>query len=71
MSSKVVNNTKDINDTKDNKNKITDDDLDFFRQNIKYYFTGVIMTIFVILLLIYFRNEDDISDTYQQIFCKN
>ena len=49
---------------------LTDKDLDFFKQNIKFYFTGVVLTILIILIMIYFRNEEDFSKTYDNIFCK-
>lgn len=60
-----------IMDTDQKKDILTGDDLTFYKQNIKYYFTGVILTILVFLILIYYRNNETISDNYQSIFCEN
>ena len=51
--------------------KLTDKDLEFYKKNIKYYFTGVILTFLIMLILIYFRKNDTIADNYQSIFCEN
>ena len=50
--------------------KLTDKDLEFYKKNIKYYFTGVILTFLIMLILIYFRKNDTIADNYQSIFLR-
>ena len=57
---------KNINDS-----VLTDDDLTFFKQNIKFYFTGVVLTILIILVMVYFRkNENIIFILYNYILAR-
>jgi len=46
-------------------------DIQIYKDNVKFFFTGFFITIIIILILIIFRNEDLISDGYQKIFCSN
>ena len=52
-------------------NEVQKDYIQIYEDNVKFFFSGFFLTVIIIFILIIFRNEDFISDRYQNIFCSN